>query len=141
MQEHNTEHTEGQFKLVWVLSGIAKRQITMEAAMVDEAALTKGRQVSWRLLRPIQNFPWVVAKAATDAIRKKFANRQQNKVETVTPRHVEWRNTAPQIKVSWLSRNYQSKATNDEMPQYLTLLLPKHVSWEGGKNPVKVSWV
>jgi len=139
MQEHNTEQTEGQFKLVWVLSGIAKRQITMEAAMVDEAALKKGRQVSWRLLRPIQHFPWVVAKAATDAIRQKFAALQQ--VEPVAHRHVEWRNVAPQIKVSWMSRDYKSHATAEEVPQYLTLLLPKRVTWEGGKNPIKVSWV
>ncbi|WP_409420250.1 hypothetical protein ABHF91_10505 [Pseudaeromonas sp. ZJS20] len=141
MQEQNTEHTEGQYKMVWVLSGIAKRQITMETAMVDEAALKRGRQVSWRLLRPIQHFPWVVAKAAADAIRQTVAALQQAKEEPAAQRHVTWRNTAPQIKVSWLSRNYKANTPQEEMPQYLTLLLPKHVSWEGGKNPIKVSWV
>lgn len=128
--------SEERVKVVWLIKGIAKSKITLQPAQISEGNLPT-RFISWREgdPRPVR-VPWIVAK--TRSVRVELVSEEIQPTIIDIRRHVQWRDTSPRIKVSWMSR--ETPAPNFD--SYLTLMMPKRVSWEcGDVQAPKVSWV
>lgn len=124
-----------QIKIVWLIKGIAKRRITLEAAELQPGALSP-RLIRWMEgePRPIR-VPWVVLKTRPVANMAPQETSQPPVIDM--RRHVQWLDT-PRIQVSWMSRETPAPVYDYDV----TVLLPKRVSWEHGDKPfIRVSWV
>ena len=125
-------------KVVWLIKGIAKSKITLQPAQLNADAMPT-RLISWREgdPKPVR-VPWVVARAKPENLAL-VAHRVLEPQVIDMHKHVQWRDSAPRIQVSWMSRNTPAPVHDARL---LTVLLPKRVSWECGDEPRhNVRWV
>lgn len=59
MEEHKKKETGGQLKTLWLVSGVTKKDITLEPVQVQEATLAE-RSVRWELGNTPTRISWSV---------------------------------------------------------------------------------
>ncbi|MGL4207032.1 MAG: hypothetical protein ACRCRW_13055 [Aeromonadaceae bacterium] len=141
MEEHDVIRPEAQHKVVWLVKGIALRDITLQAVKLEQAHLAH-HLVSWHQGQTPANIPWIVARAKSDKV-KIAAEAPPQPDSILAPdahKHVQWRNQSPRVKISWQTIHSDKEWPHSE-PATLTMLVPRRVSWHSDHPHINVSWV
>lgn len=80
MEERDVIKPETQHKVVWLVKGIALRDITLQAVKLEQAHLAH-HLVSWHQGNTPANIPWVVARTKSDKVKLRL-----NHLRNLTPR-------------------------------------------------------
>ncbi len=141
MEERDVIKPETQHKVVWLVKGIALRDITLQAVKLEQAHLAH-HLVSWHQGNTPANIPWVVARTKSDKV-KIAAEPPAQPDTTLTAeahRHVQWRSGGPEVKISWQTIHSDKERPHAE-PTNLTMLVPRRVSWHLDHPHINVRWV
>ena len=83
MEEHKKQETGGQLKTLWLVSGVTKKDITLEPVQVQEATLAE-RSVRWELGNTPTRISWSVVREFGGMVFVKVAAGASGKVVTAT---------------------------------------------------------
>ena len=68
MEEHKKKETGGQLKTLWLVSGVTKKDVTLEPVQVQEATLAE-RSVRWELGNTPTRISWSVVRTPAAACK------------------------------------------------------------------------
>ena len=141
MAEHDVIKPTTQHKVVWLVKGIALRDITLQAVKLEQAHIAH-HLVSWQQGQTPANIPWVVARAKADKIRiaTEGTTQPESTLAADAHKHVQWSSQGPMVKISWQTTHSDKECPHAE-PATLTMLVPKRVSWHSDHPHINVSWV
>ena len=141
MVEHEKQETGGQLKTLWLVSGIAKKDITLEPMQVQETTVAE-RSVRWELGNTPSRISWSVVRTPASACQP-AEKKSEPEIASVPAmeRHVQWSQSSTKTRISWQTtrsnKSWPTAAPQDE----LTTVVPRRVSWNLTSTSHAASWV
>ena len=130
MVEHEKQEKAKQQMTMWVVSGIAKKEITMEPVQVAGRELEE-KNIKWELGNKRSGLTWSVLRTPASSCTpvngesQPEGNHQIRDMEN----YVQWRQDSAKVRISWQntrsSKSWPTETTEDQ----LTLLVPRQISW------------
>ena len=140
MEEHKKQETGGQLKTLWLVSGIAKKDITLEPVQVQEATLAE-RSVRWELGNTPTRISWSVVRTPASACKPMEKSEPEMAPVPGMERHVQWCQSSQKARISWQTtrsdKSWPTAAPQDEV----TAVVPRRISWNLTSPGHAASWV
>jgi hypothetical protein len=130
MVEHAQQEAAKQQMTMWVVSGIAKREITLEPVQVEGREIDE-KSVKWELGNKRAGIAWSVLRTPASSCTPVSEESQPEMNHQIRDmeHYVQWRHDCAKVRISWLNtrstKSWPTATTEDE----LTLLVPRQVSW------------
>lgn len=115
---------------MWVISGIAKREITLEPVQVEGREIEE-KSIKWELGNKRCGITWSVLRTPASSCTPVSEESQPEINHQIRDmkHYVQWRHDSARVRLSWLKTRSDKSWPTATAEDELTLLVPRQISW------------